>query len=549
MFTPPFDNEIDQLLTQAEALLQDEKPVEALALLDRAHTLEPTHAWTLLFRGVALGQLGRLEEAIDQLLSAADRSQEDIDIQVDTARYLSLLEQHQDALICANRAVAIDEMDGGAQAVRAEVLERLGRIPEAVPSREAALALDPDDSDSRYYLALDLSDMGRHQEAYETALPLFTEYADDPEIIRLHGACLSYIGEHEQSLALWAELERLEGVNPNILHNRASTLSALGRHDEALATINDAITNEPDAAINYYTRGLIHEHLHREDTAIVDYLAALSRDPEHLDAVINLVEVAPSVQATPVVLEQIDVMLESAPTSAKLLYARGRLLMEQGDFLGGRQAIEEALNREPALGVGWYTLSMLYGVLNDYQAAVEAADRALQEFPDDAGLWLNRGQAQHELKQFPEAMASYDKAAELAPTDWMPWLHLGRLLLLDLERPGDARAVLQESLRLYPSNEHTLWMLALSLLRLGKTQDAEPLLTQLLSLAPDHLWGRLTRAAFHAQTGGMEDAFVDLAVVSAQGYDISLLVNEPLFTPIWPDPRFSRLVRGKGRVR
>ena len=223
--TPSFDHEIDKLLTQAEALLQADKPSEALNLLDRARKLQPRHAWTLLFRGVALGQLGRLEEAIEQLITAADDNSGDIDIQVDTARYLSLLEQQQDGLVCAQRAIELDATDVGAHNIYAEILEYLGRTAEAVEPRETAITLDPDDQDNRYHLSLDLCEVGRYQDAFEVAASLIEEYPDDPDIVRLHGACLSYLNRHQEALAVWALLERLEGVTPNLLHNRASTSS------------------------------------------------------------------------------------------------------------------------------------------------------------------------------------------------------------------------------------------------------------------------------------------------------------------------------------
>ena len=541
----PFENEVDELLSEAEALLQEEKPVEALNILDRAWTLSPNHSWTMLFRGVALGQLGRLEEAIDQLLAAADGSPSDIDVQVDSARYLTMLEQHQDALVCANRAVALDDMDAGAHAVHAEVLERLGRIAEAIPSREHALLLDAEDMDSRYYLAVDLCDLARYDEAFALADALYAEFPDDEDIVRLHGACLSYLGRHEAALSRWAELERVEGVTPNLLHNRASTLDALGLFDEALATLNDAIDLEPAMAANYFTRAMIHEHRDDYTAAIDDYLSALAFDADHLDAVINLVEVAPLVDATSSVLERINLLLKADANSAKLHYARGRLLMELDELLEGKLAIEDALGREPALGVAWYTLSMLNGLQGEYADAVSAADRALLDFPDDYGLWLNKGQSYHEMHQHREALDSYDRATTLAPDDWLAWMHMGRLFLLDLERPADARGVLQEALRLSPGNEHIVWLLSLCLLRLGRNDEAERHLTHLLQEFPNHLWGHLVRAALSAQRGQLDEAFADLAIVTKQRYDLRLLVNEPLFAPLWPDPRFAETV-GQG---
>lgn len=519
--------------------------MEALALLDRACKIQPGHAWMLLFRGVALGQLGRVDEAVDSLISSADHNIDDIDIQVDAARHLAVLEQYQDALLCAQRAVTLDASDAGANAILGEVLERLGRIVEAVPYREQAVALDQTDIDSRYYLSVNMCDMGRYEEAYTEAQKLLQELPDDPDIVRLNGACLSYLGRHHDALAIWAKLERLEGITPNLLHNRASTLDALDLYEEALTTINEAIETEPDIALNYYTRALFYEHHGDDAAAIEDYLTTLTLDPDHLDTVVNLVDLATIANMVSLVLDRINGLLEATPDATKLLYAKGRLLMETGETTEGTACLEAAVRRTPSFGIGWYTLTMLYVMTGNLEAAVTASDQALRYYPDDAGLWFNRGLALHDLHRFPDAMASYDHAVTIAPDDAMAWLQLGRLLLLDLERPADARGVLKEVLRIQPEMQSALWMLALSCVRLEKYQEAIQALDSLFAVDPDHLWGRLVRAALFAQQHDLDAAFADLRVAAREGYETRLLLNESLFEPLWSDSRFDVFLQGQ----
>lgn len=541
----PYDNDIDQLLTQAEAFLQEDKPMEALALLERARKIQPGHAWMLLFRGVALGQLGRVDEAITDLIASADKNVGDIDIQVDAARHLASLDQYQDALVCAQRAIALDANDAGANAIFGEALEHLGRVPEAVNYRELAVSLDPSDIDSRYYLAVNLCDVGRFDEAFVVSKALLDEMPDDADILRLYGACLSYLGRHQEALGVWAKLERLEGINPNLLHNRASTLDALELHDEALATINEAIDIEPDLGINYFTRALFHEHNANDEAAIDDYLTSLTLDPDYLDAVINLIELATVTNKVDKVLQRVEELLLATPESAKLLYAKGRLFMEMEKPAEGTEYIEAAVRREPAFGIGWYTLTMMYVMTGNLESAVTASDHALRYFPDDAGLWFNRGLALHDLHRYPEAVASYDKAANLAPDDPMAWIQLGRVMLLDLDRPADAQGVFREVLRLQPGMPSALWMLALACLRLKKYDEASGIIAKLLETIPDHLWGHLVRAALHAQQQNFDAAFADLHIAAEEGYDTRLLLNEPLFEPLWTDPRFDVFLKGE----
>lgn len=545
----PYEDDIEQLLTEAEGMLQERHAEEALEVLERARALVPEHPWVMLFRGVAFGQLEREDDALTALLGAADAHLDDVDLQVDAARHLSLLDYPQDALVCARRAVELDAMDGGAQMTLGDALERLGRIEEALAARESALSLEPEDVDNRYALAFDYCDMGRFAEALALTERLLDELPDDSEVLHLHATCLTYEGRYEDALARWLDIERLEGAVPMVLHNRAHTLAALGRFDEALALMDQVIEAEPDLGGNYMTRALIEERMGDEGEAIADFLAALTRDHTLVDAGLGLVEVAAASDTVPVALAEIDGLIEAEPTSVTLLFTRGRLLVELGHVEEAREALEAAAKLEPAFGLAWHALSTVCGLCGDPDAALDATDRALQSFPADPGLWLTRGMCLHELKRHPEAMDCYDKAVQLDPESWAPWLHMGRLLLLELDRPTDARGALREAARLQPENDVIQWMLALCFLRLGQYAEADSQLVRVLSREPNHLQGRLVRAALHAQRGEIDDAFADLKVVTGQGYDPRLLRAEPLFKPLWSDPRFLAASREARRRR
>ncbi|HOF89328.1 MAG TPA: tetratricopeptide repeat protein, partial [Armatimonadota bacterium] len=328
---------------------------------------------------------------------------------------------------------------------------------------------------------------------------------------------------------------------PNLLHNRASTLDALGCFAEALATIEDAIAAEPEAAVNYYTRGVIHEHQGEEALAVDDYLAALERDPHHLETALNLAELGPLLGPGAVAgaLARLHVLQGDHPRAGVLRYASGRLAVEQGTFAVAVRELQAAVRCDPQLGVGWYTLSMLFGMMGEFAAAAAAADRALRFFPDDTSLWLNRAQALQELRRYPEAMESYDRAIALAPGDSLPWLQLGRLLLLDLDRVADARGALREAHRLAPDDDNIIWLLALCALRLGRENEAAGEIARLLAKDDHHLWGRLLSAMLNAQRQRSDAAFADLDIVSTLGYDISVLSAEPLFAPLKTDARFA----------
>ncbi len=538
-----FDPDIEEILSQAEALLQDKRPIEALSLLDRAGKLAPRHAWATLYRGVALGQLDKVDEAVELLLSAADQHADDLDIQIDAAWHLALLDFPQDALVTIERALTLDKHDAGAIAVYAEILERLNRIEEAVRVREDLLLHHPEDEENRLLLAMDLCDCGRYADALNLANPLIKTNPQDADIVRLQGACLSYQGNHEAAAELWEKLEALEGQTQNLLHNRACTLDALLQHEEALYTINLAIAREPDEAINYFTRGMINEHLEKQDKAVDDYLKALQYDHDFIDTVVNLAEVAQWCGRVPYALECVDEMLidkgEDEPPCAVLLYARGLLLLQINEIADARVAIEAAVQREPEIGIAWHTLSIVYQMEANDEGVIIATERALRSFPDDSELLMYRGIAFAGRELFAEALDCFDQLLTLTPDDANPYMQMAQIFLYHLHRYADARAMLRETLRIIPKHRDAYAELILCHLRLGELDVAGKLIKGMHSSVKGQYWDCFLNAALCAQRGKINAAFGHLFRTPAADYQVPAMLMDPLFQPLAHDERFA----------
>ncbi|MEI6519225.1 MAG: tetratricopeptide repeat protein [bacterium] len=542
----PFDGEgeVEELIDRAHNLLQINNPEEALEILAQAEEKSPNNGWVQLFRGSAYGQMERQEEAVDEILKAADSNLDDIDIQVESAHQLSYLQHYQDALISANRAIKLDSHDAGAYMAQADAMEQLGRINEALVAREDALALEPEDQENLYYYALDLCDVGRFHEAFKYAELLYNKMDDDPDILRLYGATLSYLARHSEAIAIWDKLEELEGETGILLYNRATSLDAIGLSEEAQTLIEKAIDLEPDVAVNHLAYGTMLERAGKEEQAITEYLTTLELDDEVLEAALRIVDLAIEIDAVAPALESIEEMLKLKPDNAILIYVQGRLMIESSDVdivIEGEQKIELAANKQPKLSVAWFSLAKLYHEQNRFDEALRAIERATGDYGDDASLWVIRALSYVGNKKYVEAMECFDKACELDPGDEKPWLYMGRMLMIDLNRSADARNAFLESLHRRPDNPEAMWMLALCHLRVGDMNDASDVVNRLLKVDPFYVRGLLVRAALRAQTGKITAAFADLRAAMKLGYDTTYVVEEPLFAPLWNDPRMKKL--------
>lgn len=139
------------------------------------------------------------------------------------------------------------------------------------------------------------------------------------------------------------------------------------------------------------------------------------------------------------------------------------------------QCYEKALELDPALAEAWYHLALVHERLGDYDEAVRIMGEAAQRSPEYPPAHWRKGMWLIELGRFDEAQQSLQRAVESAPNDPAPQAGLA---LLDLQRNRAERAVtrLEPMIEAHPDNRYLARLLGTAYQRVGRTQDAAPLL-------------------------------------------------------------------------
>lgn len=145
----PVSHEAAQLREEGRALLQDNKPEEAMETLQKALTLNSQDSLTLQMIGHASIQTGQYDEAVRYLKSYVEKKQED-----PMGLYLLAVAQYnlQDygrALINASTAVQLNQRHIPSLKVMAKSLDHLTRYEEAHKIWQTILDLQPDDQEAR----------------------------------------------------------------------------------------------------------------------------------------------------------------------------------------------------------------------------------------------------------------------------------------------------------------------------------------------------------------------------------------------------------------
>ena len=278
----------------ARLRLGDNDAVQALELLEGATAAAPRFGPAFRLLGDAYGALGRDDDATRARRRAGR-----------LPRYAPYVDQFLQKLIDESQSAAFLLQ----QASTADLTTN-GAWREHLVRR--ALAVDPDNRDALF----DLATMLRVERRYEEALELLERhrrlFPGDPQVVADIGRCLSALRQYAAAEPVLREaLEALDTAGTR--YDLALVLDRSGRIDEAVAEYERAVDRNPnhvDALINL---GIAQARQGQLDRAIRLFERAAAVDPEHADAQANL----------------------------------GALYLAQGAREAARRAFEQALEIEP----------------------------------------------------------------------------------------------------------------------------------------------------------------------------------------------------------
>jgi tetratricopeptide (TPR) repeat protein len=192
-----------------------------------------------------------------------------------------------EAVVCHDKALALQEAHIGALIGRADALHELGRLNEAEIAYRGGAGLAPRAPEIRFGWATVLADLGRLAEAaqiYRDVLAL------SPSFVEAHvnlGTVLRDLGQTDEAVA---EFQAALALKPSVAHavfELVSALSALGRSEEAVERATQAMRRDPRSseACRAYTVAVARNPQLSQSAEVAAFLerCLASDDVEHED--------------------------------------------------------------------------------------------------------------------------------------------------------------------------------------------------------------------------------------------------------------------------
>ncbi|AUC96900.1 hypothetical protein CWS35_23585 [Bradyrhizobium sp. SK17] len=387
------------------------RPLEAIALFDRALALKPDLAEAWLGRGNAFAAMGRHDEA----LAAFDKA---IALKPDLAgpwlgHLLTNLGRFDKALAAYDKALVVKPDLAEAWLGRCHSYAKLGRYTEALAAYDKSVALEP--RAAAPWLGHLLGSVGRFDEAlaaYDKTL------AVKPDLIEAwlgRGDVLFRLARLDDALVAFDKVLALKPDLPEAWLGRGNLLTELKRYDEAGAAYDKALALKSSLAEAWLGRGNLLVKLARHEEALAPYDKAVALKPDLVQAWLSLGNAFVELERYDQALAACERALKLKPDLADAWLGRGLSLLKLERFDEALATYDNARALNPDLAGAWLGLGNVLLKLRRTDDALAAQDRALALKPDLVEAWCGRANVFMETGRHDQALEAYDKALALKP--------------------------------------------------------------------------------------------------------------------------------------
>ena len=264
------------------------------------------------------------------------------------------------------------------------VVERAGRIQEAMGRYEQALRIKSDYAEAHVNLGAALIKQGKPEEAirhYEAALRL---NPDEPEAHNDLGNALFKLGRGAEAVAQYEQALHHNADSPAVHFNMGTALRQLGRLTEAIGEYEQALRLRPDYPEAHNNLGLALQGLGRETEAAEHYTEALRLRPDFPEAHSNLGNALFNMGKMSQAVGEYEEALRLRPDDAETRNNLGNALSELGRIPEAIRQYELALVLKPDYAEAHYELGVALEQAGRVREAVGHYEQALRIRPDFA---------------------------------------------------------------------------------------------------------------------------------------------------------------------
>jgi predicted O-linked N-acetylglucosamine transferase (SPINDLY family) len=351
-----------QLMQTALAQRNAGQLVQAEAACRQVLQIKPEHPDALNLLGLIAYQTGQNEQAVSFIRQAISANKRVADYYQNLVTILMALDRMAEAEDCL-REMLIVLPSPDAHNNLGSILQKQGRMVDAIACYRRALELKPDNPTMWNNLGFALQSVGEAEEAiacFRRALKLSPDYCD--AMLNLGNALLAK-GLYAEAIGLYRRIIQIDPDSAMAQNNCGDALRRANRIADATECYRRAASLKPDDALIWNNLGTALQSQDAMEEAIACYQRALEFAPDYVEALFNLGNAFCDIYRYDDAITTFEKALHAQPKLAIAHNNLGHVLQKKGRLPEALANFKAALSIQPDLGEAWqnYLYCLNYG--------------------------------------------------------------------------------------------------------------------------------------------------------------------------------------------
>jgi len=257
-----------------------DQPTAAPGNQSSAPVIEQTAAVSWLNQGIALGSLGKYDEAIQ----AFDKAIE-INPQYEAAWYLkgaalNRWGMYSDAVQAYDKVIEINPRNESAWHGKGITLGNLGKYDEAVQAFDKAIEINPKNAVGWYLKGAALDRQGKVLEAIQACNNATEINPQDAEAWYIKGKVLEDLGRYDEAIQAFDNSTQINPQNVDAWYDKGEELYWQGKYNESIQALDKVTEIDPQDADAWYVKSMALDDLGKQDEAGLAYNRSIEINPD-----------------------------------------------------------------------------------------------------------------------------------------------------------------------------------------------------------------------------------------------------------------------------
>ncbi len=242
---------------------------------------------------------------------------------------------------------------------------------------------------------------------------------------------LFHSGQFDQAEAMLRPVIAADPDNVDAHLLLGESLAMQDQRSAAIEELTTAIRLQPGSATGYNILGTVLERFLETDAAQKAFTRAIELDPQLADAQVSLALLLAQSGDLAGAAQHLDTAIKlegTKPTAAVPHYLRGKVDLQQNDYVKASGEFQAALRVRPNYPEAWFLLGVARRAVLDDAGALNAFRRAAELSPHDFNVQYELGSEYLRQGKPREAVVCLKKALIIMPDDWGALYKLQRAL-------------------------------------------------------------------------------------------------------------------------